>query len=185
MNDLPDNAQLLDLALRDQELRDSSGREVVGLPHGAMIRDVSVHADDRGFLFEVFDEVWEDWHPEPLTRVYVSTIRPGIGKGWNLHKEHEDRYTVLFGEMTIAMYDGRPDSPTFGMCFTVLLSERRRRSLTMPIGVWHADYNLGEKEVVFINCPTGRYGHQAPDKYRLPLYTDAIPYQLPPGLTGF
>ncbi|MGY8643320.1 MAG: hypothetical protein ACKVJU_19770 [Verrucomicrobiales bacterium] len=67
----------------------------------------------------------------------------------------------------------------------MLLSERRRRSLTMPIGVWHCDYNLSEKEVIFINCPTGRYDNKSPDKYRLPLYTDKIPYKLPPGLSGY
>jgi dTDP-4-dehydrorhamnose 3,5-epimerase len=184
MDDLPKNQQLLELAKRDQELRDAGGQEVVGLPHGAMIRDVSVYPDERGFLFEVFDEAW-GWHPDPLTRTYVSTILPGVAKGWNLHKEHEDRYTVLFGEMSIAMYDGREDSPTFGGCFQVLLSERRRRSLTMPIGVWHCDYNLGDKEVVFINCPTGRYEHQSPDKYRLPLYCEEIPFKIPPGLTGY
>ncbi len=184
MNDLPNNQQLLELAKRDQELRDASGQESVSLPHGALIRDVSVHADERGFLFEVFDETW-GWHPDPLTRVYVSTILPGVAKGWNLHKEHEDRYTVLYGEMSIAMYDGREDSPTFGKCFQVLLSERRRRSLTMPIGVWHCDYNLGDKEVVFINCPTGSYEYQSPDKYRLPLYCEEIPFKIPPGLTGY
>jgi dTDP-4-dehydrorhamnose 3,5-epimerase len=184
MAELPNNKKLLDLAKRDQELRDASGKEVVGLPHGAMIRDVSVHADDRGMLFEVFDEQW-GWHPEPLTRAYVSTILPGIGKGWNLHLEHEDRYTVLYGEMTVVMYDAREDSPTFGRGFKVILSERRRRSLTVPIGVWHCDYNIAEKEVVFINCPTGTYDHASPDKYRLPLYTDEIPFEIPPGLKGY
>jgi len=108
-----------------------------------------------------------------------------LAKGWNIHEHHEDRYTVIQGEMSVAMYDGREDSPTFGQCFFVLLSERRRRSLTMPIGVWHCDYNLGEKEVVFVNCPTGgAYNYENPDKLRLPLYSEKIPYQLPPGLQG-
>ena len=51
MAKLPNNKELLNLAKRDQELRDAGGKEVVGLPHGALIRDVSVHADDRGMLF--------------------------------------------------------------------------------------------------------------------------------------
>lgn len=180
----PENQYLLDLAKRDQELRDASGHDLVALPHGALLRNVQVHADDRGYLFEVFDEAW-NWHPEPITRAYVSTILPGIGKGWNLHLEHEDRYTVVLGEMSIYMYDGREDSPTFGRSFYVLLSERSRRSLTMPIGVWHCDCNLGDKEVIFINCPTGSYNHKSPDKYRLPLYTDEIPVKIPAGLKGY
>lgn len=181
----PGNKDLVEAAKQDGHMAEANGQTVEALPHGALIRDVSVHPDDRGMLFEVYDENWQ-WHPEPLTRVYCSTILPGWAKGWNIHLLHEDRYTVFQGEMSIAMYDGREDSPTFGKCFHVLLSERRRRSLSMPIGVWHCDYNLGDKEVVFFNCPTGgKYNYECPDKLRLPLYTEKIPCQLPSGLKGY
>ncbi|NQU39340.1 MAG: dTDP-4-dehydrorhamnose 3,5-epimerase family protein [Lentisphaerae bacterium] len=179
------NSELIAAATQDERMATQDRQILDALPHGALIREVQVFPDDRGMLFEVFDEEWQ-WHPEPLTRVYCSTILPGVGKGWNIHLHHEDRYTVIHGEMDVAMYDGRENSPTFGQCFHVLLSERRRRSLTVPIEVWHCDYNVGNNEVMFINCPTGGpYDVDRPDKLRLPLYTQKIPYALPPGLRGY
>jgi dTDP-4-dehydrorhamnose 3,5-epimerase len=35
---------------------------------------------------------------------------------------------------------------------------------------------------MFINLPTAPYKHADPDKYRLPLDTDEIPYQFEKGL---
>jgi dTDP-4-dehydrorhamnose 3,5-epimerase len=108
------------------------------------------------------------------------TLRPGMIKGWGLHKEHEDRYFVLFGELEIVLYDDRPDSPTRGLVASVVLSEYRRRLMNIPAGVWHANRNLGSKDVVVINFPTILYEHANPDKYRLPLDTDQIPYKFAP-----
>jgi dTDP-4-dehydrorhamnose 3,5-epimerase len=104
------------------------------------------------------------------------TIRPGLAKGWGLHKLHEDRYFVVRGEMEVVMYDPRPDSPTFGKISKVYLSAARPRLINIPRFVWHADHNIGSEDVAVINFPTIQYDHANPDKYRLPLDTDLIPY---------
>ena len=36
--------------------------------------------------------------------------------------------------------------------------------------------NIGQEELMVINFPTIQYDHNNPDKYRLPLKTDLIPY---------
>ena len=36
--------------------------------------------------------------------------------------------------------------------------------------------NIGQTEAVFINLPTRAYNHEDPDKYRLPLKNDLIPF---------
>jgi len=56
--------------------------------------------------------------------------------------------------------------------------------VNIPAGVWHADQNVGTTDLVVVNFPTIQYNHQAPDKYRLPLDTDKIPYSFAPRL-GF
>lgn len=132
------------------------------------------HVDERGSVVELFDPRW-GWHPDPLVFVYSFTIRPGA-KGWGLHKEHEDRYVLLQGEMEVVLYDERPDSPTNGLVSCVILSEYRRRLMNIPAGVGHADRNLGDKDVV-VNFPTIQCDHSSPDKYRLPLDTDRIPFR--------
>jgi dTDP-4-dehydrorhamnose 3,5-epimerase-like enzyme len=101
----------------------------------------------------------------------------GVHEGLGLHEEHEDRYFILFGELEIVLYNERPTSPTEGLVSTIVLSEYRRRLMNIPAGVWHAERNLGSTDVVVINFPTIPYDHANPDKYRLPLDTDRIPYQ--------
>jgi dTDP-4-dehydrorhamnose 3,5-epimerase len=165
-----------DQVVRDPATVDAEGVPLATLPEGVTFRDVPTHSDDRGTVCEIFDSRW-DWHPDPLVFVYMFTLRPGQTKGWGMHKEHEDRYFILGGEMEVVMYDEREDSPTRGLVASVVLSEYRRRLMNVPAGVWHANRNLGSKDAIVVNCPTTPYDHEAPDKYRLPLDTDRIPYR--------
>jgi dTDP-4-dehydrorhamnose 3,5-epimerase len=112
-------------------------------------------------------------------------MRPGVTKGWALHEKHDDRYTLLFGALEVVLYDAREGSPTEGLVAKVVLSEHRRRLLCIPTGVWHADRNIGDREAVIVNFPTRPYDHEDPDKFRLPLDTDAIPYTWPEGTQGW
>lgn len=79
--------------------------------------------------------------------------------------------------MEAVLYDERPDSPTFRLVANIVLSEYRGRLMNIPARVWHADRNLGSQDVVVVNFPTIPYDHANPDKYRLPLDTDRIPYK--------
>ena len=144
---------------------------------GHMIRPFDEELDTlRGTVCEMFDLRW-GWHSEPLVFSYVFTIRPGMIKGWGLHKHHEDRYFIMFGELEVVLYDERPESPTHGLVSKIFLSEYRRRLMNIPAGIWHADRNIGSKDAVVVNFPTIPYDHANPDKYRLPLDTDLIPYK--------
>lgn len=161
--------------IADHQTVKSDGTSVQELCHGVTFRDAVTHIDDRGSIVELFDSRW-DWHPDPLVYVYCFTIRPGKVKGWGLHKKHEDRYFVLQGEMEVVMYDVRPDSPTYQQVSKVVLSEYHRRHMNIPTFIWHSNHNIGAKELVVVNFPTTPYDHENPDKYRLPLDTDLIPY---------
>lgn len=153
----------------------SDGKPTSRLTDGVVFRDALTHADERGTVVEMFDPRW-DWHPDPLIFAYSFTMRPNVVKGWNLHEEHEDRYFVLQGEMMLVLYDVRPGSPTFGEICKIVLSEHRRRIVNVPKNVWHADHNIGGKDVVVVNFPTAAYDHAKPDKYRLPIDTPLIPH---------
>ena len=159
------------------------GESVEKLPAGVTFHDVATHSDERGSVVELFDPRW-DWHGDPLVFSYSFTIRPGMIKGWGVHRKHEDRYFILFGEMEVVLYDDRPDSSTHGLVSKVLMSEYRRRLMNIPAGVWHADRNIGSRDVVVVNFPTIQYDHADPDKYRLPLDTPLIPHRFPPGTVG-
>lgn len=154
------------------------GVPLARLPEGVTFRDAVTHPDERGTVCELFDPRWE-WHPDPLVFSYLFTLRPGRTKGWGMHMRHEDRYFIVSGEMEVVMYDAREEASTHGLVAKVVLSEHHRRLMNIPAGIWHANHNIGEKEVLVVNFPTIPYDHAAPDKYRLPLDTDQIPYTWP------
>ncbi|UCF38490.1 MAG: dTDP-4-dehydrorhamnose 3,5-epimerase family protein [Acidobacteriota bacterium] len=161
---------------RDRQTVSEDGDSLILFPEGLSFKDVPTHIDDRGSVCELYDSRW-DWHPDPLVFSYCFTIRPGMIKGWGMHKEHEDRYFVLYGEMEVVLYDDREDSGTRGLVTKVYLTQYRRRLMNIPAGVWHATRNPGISDVVVVNFPTIPYDHANPDKYRLPLDTDRIPYK--------
>ncbi|RDL46737.1 hypothetical protein BLJAPNOD_06933 [Ensifer sp. M14] len=167
--------QTLATAVQDQRTVDEQRQSIAPLLDGMSFYNSIRHDDDRGSVTEIYDPRW-GWHPDPLVFSYIFTIRPGMVKGWGLHKEHEDRYFVLSGELELVLYDPRPDSGTCGKICRVYLSGSRPRLINVPKYVWHADHNIGTSDVVVINFPTIQYDHTSPDKYRLPIDTDLIPY---------
>jgi dTDP-4-dehydrorhamnose 3,5-epimerase len=169
---------------QDAPTVDTQGHLLAKLPDGVKIRDLPPITDERGIIVELMDPRW-GWHDKPIVFTYMFTVRPGFIKGWGMHKAHEDRYTIILGELEIVMYDDRPDSPTQGLVATYVLSEWRRQAINIPPGIWHANRNIGPKDVVVINFPTTPYDHENPDKYRLPLDTDKIPYKFSGGQSGW
>lgn len=170
--------------LKDPALVTAEGQSLVALPHGATFHAVPTHPDERGTVVEMFDSRW-GWHPDPVHFVYSYTLRPNRVKGWGMHLLHEDRYFVLAGEMKIVFYDARLDSPTFEQVSSVVLSHYQRRIFSIPRGVWHCNWNIGSTDCIVVNLPTQPYDHANPDKYRLPLDTDQIPFRFPRGVEGF
>ena len=164
----------LDAAAKDAQSTDPSGKELATLPDGCWLKPSNILTDSRGSLFEMGSN--RHWGDEPIVHVYGVTLRPSVVKGWALHKEHDDRYFIMSGDMEVVMYDVRPDASTYGRLFRVTLSDKRRACLRIPAFVWHADHNPGTEDVLLVNMPTKAYDHANPDKYRLPLDTDLIPH---------
>jgi dTDP-4-dehydrorhamnose 3,5-epimerase len=154
----------------------ASGEPNAALPHGVTVRRATTHVDERGTVCELLDPRWH-WHPDPLVFAYMFTLRPGKAKGWGLHKLHDDRYFLMSGELLLVLYDVRPESPTRGLVSKIVLSDYDRRLVNIPASVWHANWNIGSREVVVVNFPTRPYDHDNPDKYRLPLDTAEIPFR--------
>jgi dTDP-4-dehydrorhamnose 3,5-epimerase len=164
------------LPTKDPATVTSTGEALAPLPEGVTFRRAVTHLDARGSVCEMFDPRW-GWHPAPLVFVYMFTLRPHMVKGWGMHKLHEDRYFVISGEMEIVLYDDRPESSTYRTVSSVVLSDYDRKLINIPAGIWHANHNIGDKDAVVVNFPTRPYQHDDPDKYRLPLDTDQIPYK--------
>ena len=168
---------------RDVQTVDEAGRRLERLPEGMVVRDLVTHTDERGTVCELFDTRW-GVTPDDIVFAYQFTIRPGMAKGWGLHREHEDRYAFIDGELELAFFDEREDSATAGESSRLFLSGRHRSLLVIPRGVWHAERNVGAVDARVVNFPTIPYDHADPDKYRLPLDTDELPVRLGPAWQG-
>ncbi|MEL7280676.1 MAG: dTDP-4-dehydrorhamnose 3,5-epimerase family protein [Pseudomonadota bacterium] len=164
----------LPAAQKDAVTVSASGEEKRMLPDGASLVPANVLTDARGSLFEMGRN--SRTPDAPLKDIFGFTLRPGVVKGWGLHKRHDDRYFLVYGDMEVFLFDVRSDSSTYGQLFRVTLSEKSRMTLTIPRYVWHADHNVGVKDAFVVNMPTEEYDHANPDKYRLPINTDLIPH---------
>ena len=116
---------------KDAQSTTAEGRTLEQLPWGVSCHEVTTHVDDRGTLVELFNPSW-GWHDAPLVYCYCFTLRPGVIKGWAMHKRHEDRYFILSGELELVLYDDRDGSSTRGMVSKLYMSEFSRRLINIP-----------------------------------------------------
>jgi dTDP-4-dehydrorhamnose 3,5-epimerase len=163
---------------KDPQLVRPDGGPVGQAIEGVLARAAITHADERGEVTEILSNAWPDTLGREIPHVYLATVQPGVIKGWICHKSQYDRSFILFGRLRWTLYDGRPDSPTVGVIQQLTFTERNRHLVVVPPGVWHAVENVGATEAMFVNLPTRMYDHMDPDKYRLPLDTDEIPFRL-------
>ncbi len=169
----------LEHAEKDTPTVDSNGRSLQDPIAGVEVRRSLTHADERGTLSEVYDLRWE-FTDDPLVYVYLVTLRPGQVRGWVVHLVQNDRLFVFDGVIRVALYDAREDSKTYGRVNVFHLGRHDRGLVSIPAGVYHALQNVGDTDGGFVNMPSEPYRHDDPDKYRLPLENDFIPYRLPP-----
>jgi len=161
--------------VKDDQTVTPDGKSVKPLISGVVIKRIPPQEDERGEVNEIYNPAWGIM-PDPLVYVYQASLRPRKVKGWVLHRLQDDRLFVSLGTLRIALYDARSDSPTHRMLNVFTISERNRALLLIPRGVFHAIQNVGDGEALFINMPTRPYDHADPDKYRLPLKNDLIPF---------
>jgi len=160
---------------RDRQTVTAEGQPVRPQIAGVVVKLLRPIEDERGDVCEMFNPAW-GVSEAPLVYVYQIRIRPGKIKGWVVHYEQEDRLFVSRGAVRFALYDHRADSPTRGLLNVFVQSDRNAALVVIPRGVYHALHNVGDAEATLINMPTALYNHANPDKYRLPLKNDLIPF---------
>lgn len=162
-------------ARRREQSVTPAGEPIAELIDGVIMRSARTHSDARGTVSEIYNPAW-GFTEEPLVYTYQITIRPGQLKGWVQHRLNEDRLFFSLGTAKVVLFDDRDGSPTRGMVNELFFDEYDRRLLRIPAEVWHAVQNVGETDVLIVNCPTMPYDHRNPDKWDLPVDTDLIPY---------
>ncbi|HEX2026109.1 MAG TPA: dTDP-4-dehydrorhamnose 3,5-epimerase family protein [Actinomycetota bacterium] len=141
---------------------------------GVWIKDLKVIPDERGRLMEILRN--DDEGFERFGQVYLSTTRPGVVKGWHLHRVQVDLVTCVKGMIKLAMYDAREGSPTVGLVREVFIGDHNPQLVKIPAGVYHGWKCISDEEAYVINVPSEPYNRESPDEYRAAWDSPDIPY---------
>jgi dTDP-4-dehydrorhamnose 3,5-epimerase len=141
---------------------------------GVWIKDLKVIPDERGRLMEILRN--DDEGFDRFGQVYLSTVRPGVVKGWHLHRIQEDLVCCVKGMVKLAMYDAREGSPTHGLVREVFIGDHNPQLVRIPAGVYHGWKCISDDEAYVINVPNEPYNRESPDEYRAAWDSPDIPY---------
>jgi dTDP-4-dehydrorhamnose 3,5-epimerase len=123
-----------------------------------LILKPKVFSDARGYFFESFNEQ----RFNELSGLDVHFVQDnqsfssyGVLRGLHFQQgEHAQAklVRVLKGEVLDIAVDIRPDSPTYGQQFSIILSEENKQQLFIPRGFAHGFVVLSEVAEFFYKC---------------------------------
>jgi len=141
---------------------------------GVEIKQLTRHADERGYLMELVRS--DDPIFSKFGQCYVSMNYPGVVRAWHWHKKQDDFFVVVKGMIKVGLFDMREGSPTRGEAGEYYLGDNNNIVLKIPPGVAHGYKTVGTEPSLLVNFPSEIYNREEPDEYRLPWDTDQIPF---------
>ena len=143
--------------------------------NGAVLKDLTVHKDERGALFEILRSDYPEF--KGFGQTYITVCHPKWVKGWHYHLKQQDYFCVVKGKTRIVLYDRREESGTKGEVNVFELSGDKPQALIIPVGVVHGFECLSKTEAWILNVPNQLYNYSQPDEYRIPLDSKEVPYE--------
>jgi dTDP-4-dehydrorhamnose 3,5-epimerase len=86
-----------------------------------------------------------------------------------------DHLVAVSGIVKLALWDGRPTSPSCGATDVIRFGGARPRMVIVPPGVWHALRNETGEAAGYINVFDQPYEYERPDNWRLQPGTPGVP----------
>lgn len=121
---------------------------------GVIRRPLKKHADERGWLSELFRE--DELQSEALTPAmcYISHTRPGASRGPHEHIQQTDYFCFIGpSNFKLFLWDNRKDSATYCKRMVLQVGEENPAMVIVPEGVVHAYKNIGSIDGAVINFP--------------------------------
>src|SRR5512135_2099134 len=141
---------------------------------GIKTKSLKVNADERGRLTEILRR--DDGLFLGFGQVYVTTTYPGVVKAWHKHERQSDNIACVAGMIKLAVYDGRPESPTYQEVDQFYLGVHNPLLVQIPAGLHHGWMCVSPEEAVVVNIPDRPYDREHPDELRLSPDSPEIPY---------
>jgi dTDP-4-dehydrorhamnose 3,5-epimerase len=108
------------------------------LPFGARLTTLAMHRDGRGSFTEIFRAEWEI---QRVCQWSMSSSRANVLRGMHVHHRHQDYVVVIGGRMHVALFDLRPEAPTYRKSYLLEMNAERMSALMIPPGVVHGFYS--------------------------------------------
>ncbi len=145
---------------------------------GVRLKEVRNVLKRDGTLVEIYRSDWA-LDSGPLDQVFQVGLQPGAISDWHAHALTTDRIFVTQGQILLALYDSRQNSPTYGQSNQFRLSLLRPMLVSIPPRIWHLVANVGSEYAALLNLVDRAYHYEDPDHYRLPSDTPHIPSPFP------
>ncbi|MCF7845656.1 MAG: dTDP-4-dehydrorhamnose 3,5-epimerase family protein [Candidatus Peribacteraceae bacterium] len=133
---------------------------------GVQIFEIKKHADDRGFL----SELWRDSKVSKFTpkQANFTVAHPGVIKAFHFHKRQSDLWFCTSGNLEAVLYDLRKDSKTSGATQRIILGEHNSAAILIPPEVAHGYRVLGNEPAGLVYLVDQEYDPENPDEGRIP-----------------
>lgn len=124
---------------------------------GLLIIVPDVFDDERGYFFESYNS--KRYSDKGIRVKFVqdneSMSKSGVVRGLHLQKRETAQgklVSVVQGEIFDVAVDLRPDSPTFGKYFSVILSYKAKKQVYIPPGFAHGFVSLENRTILHYKC---------------------------------
>jgi dTDP-4-dehydrorhamnose 3,5-epimerase len=140
---------------------------------GVEIKELTTHPDERGFFREIIRKT-DGFFGDKFAQLSHSCMYPGVAKAWHIHPTQIDWWYVPIGNLKLALFDKRPESPTHGKLETIFMGENYpAKVVKIPPGVAHGCKVLGGVTHLFYVTSSV---YNPKEEGRIPHYDDAIGY---------
>lgn len=146
------------------ELITLKNKDSVKLIKDVIIHGYKVNIDSSGVLVETLRRDWGDIYNKgrEFSMQYYSETPSGMARDedvWHFHPTvQDDRFSVIKGEIVVAVADNRKDSETFGLLNLFYINARSNPYMVLiPRRTLHGFLVVSKEPAILINFPTGLY----------------------------
>jgi dTDP-4-dehydrorhamnose 3,5-epimerase len=146
------------------ELITLENKDSIKLIKDVVIHPYKVNADASGVLVETLKSDWSDVYGpgREFFQQYYSETPSGMARDedvWHYHPTiQDDRFSVVKGEIVVAIGDNREDSSTKGLLNLFYINARENPYMILiPRRTLHGFMVVSKEPAILINFPTGLY----------------------------
>lgn len=141
--------------------------------HDVVLINCKKVINERGFLQEITREDQDSFFS--IGQTYITKTINGVIKAWYQHQEQWDSIFVIQGEMKMALYDMRKNSPSYKQLDVFIISGSEPQLIRIPPGVWHGFQAL-KSDLLLLHMNSHPFDFNHPDEIRIDPHSPEIPF---------